>query len=396
MAVLAAALFVSVGCASHRSQLPSTDLARAKLSELVDSEAARRLLADLLERQSRGPRLAAAAPTALDADDGGARAESATDRAALLDQARLRALALEVSMDYAALAFARALGADEWSRAVQETFDRALRDGVGHSEEVLRRPGAFPYTVLFAPAWLYHSHPESGADFARQRQVLDRLGIPHRLIPSAESASVEENAEIIATAVREATRDESNKLIVVSDSKSGAEVALALSRLLSPKETASVAAWINLAGALRGTPLADSGLRPPISWVVGALFWLTGHDLAGPASMTTTRSRARLDGARIPSSVAIVNLVAVPVSGTVGLNVYGGYKVLSRHGPNDGVVLLADTVWPGGANIVALGADHLLGPLQDDAHALAMLRAAEVALRLHRVRSSVEESSLTR
>jgi hypothetical protein len=261
---------------------------------------------------------------------------------------------------------------------------------------MLRRPGAFPYTVLFAPAWLYHSHPESGADFARQRQILDRLGIPHRLIPSAESASVEENAEIIATAVREATRDESNKLIVVSDSKSGAEVALALSRLLSPKETASVAAWINLAGALRGTPLADSGLRPPISWVVGALFWLTGHDLAGPASMTTTRSRARLDGARIPSSVAIVNLVAVPVSGTVGLNVYGGYKVLSRHGPNDGVVLLADTVWPGGANIVALGADHLLGPLQDDAHALAMLRAAEVALRLHRVRSSVEESSFTR
>jgi hypothetical protein len=35
---------------------------------------------------------------------------------------------------------------------VQDAFDAALLDGVSQSAQVLRRPGCFPYTVLFAPA----------------------------------------------------------------------------------------------------------------------------------------------------------------------------------------------------------------------------------------------------
>lgn len=79
-----------------------------------------------------------------------------------------------------------------------------------------------------------------------------------------------------------------------------------------------------------------------------------------------------------------INLVAVPVSGSVGRKVYGGYRVLHRHGPNDGVVLLADTVWPGGANLVALGSDHLLAEFHEDARGLAFLRAVSGAVRQHR------------
>jgi len=44
-------------------------------------------------------------------------------------------------------------------------------------------------------------------------------------------------------------------------------------------------------------------------------------------------------------------------------------------------VLLADTVWPGGANIVALGADHLFAARQEEAHDMALLRAVQFALR---------------
>jgi hypothetical protein len=55
--------------------------------------------------------------------------------------------------------------------------------------------------------------------------------------------------------------------------------------------------------------------------------------------------------------------------------------VLTSHGPNDGVVLLADTVWPGGINIVGLGSDHLLGRWRDDAYILAMLRTLDATIR---------------
>jgi hypothetical protein len=377
--LVAVVALLALGCAG-RAELIRGELTTKDLDALVDSDPARRLLTDLLARRALDPRLEATALSLLPADAvWAAGANAATDLHRPPDQARLRELSDEISIDFAALAFARAVSADKLSHAVQASFEQFLHDGVARSEEVLRRPGAFPYTVLFAPSWLYRSHPETGADFARQRQLLDRLGIAGRLIATGESASIEDNAAAIAAAVR-AARPEEGGLILVSASKSGAEAALALSRLLAPEDAAQVVAWVNIVGALRGTPLADSALRPPLSWLARCVFWLNGWDWAGLTSMATKPSHDRLDGARLPESIAVVNVVAVPLSGSVGATVWWGYRVLRSHGPNDGVVLLADTVWPGGANVVAIGPDHLFTPREDDAQSLALLRAVHVAV----------------
>jgi hypothetical protein len=376
-AVLALVAFVVLGCAG-RAQLIREDVTTKDLEALVDSDAARSLLADLLADPQRAPRTARSAAPEESVPSADAY------QPAVRAQAQLRKLSEDVSLDFAALSFARAISADEPSRAVQASFHRFLRDGVADAEQSLRRPGAFPYTVLFAPSWMYRSHPETGSDFAYQRRVLDRLGIANRLIASRQDASVEDNAVAIAAAVRASKRD-GKGLIVVSASKSGAEAAFALSRVLAPEETTPVIAWINIVGALGGSPLADTALRPPTSWVARSVFWLRRWDWAGMVSMGTNASHERLRGARMPESIAVVNVVAVPVSGTVGATVWWGYRMLRRHGPNDGAVLLAETVWPGGVNIVAIGPDHLFAPREDDANTLAMLRAIAVAIQLHRV-----------
>jgi len=362
--VLAIVVSLALGCAG-RTHLIREDLTAKDVEALVDSESAQGLLLDLLNHRS------------IDADG---------DLPALREQARLRELSQEVSLDFAALSFARAMSADRMSRALQASYHRFLQDGVGAAEQSFGRPGVFPYTVLFAPSWMYRSHPETGADFAAQRRLLDRLGIANRLIASRQDASVEDNAAAIAGAVRAAKRD-GKSVVVVSASKSGAESALALSSVLAPEETTPVVAWINIVGALGGSPLADTALHPPTSWVARSVFWLRGWDWAGMTSMATEASRQRLRGARIPESIAVVNVVAVPLSGTVGATVWFGYKVLRRYGPNDGAVLLADSVWPGGVNIVTIGPDHLFAPRDDDAHSLAMLRAIAVAIQLRRAPS---------
>ena len=362
--VLAIVASLALGCAG-RTHLIREDLTAKDVEALVDSESAQGLLLDLLNHRS------------IDADG---------DLPALREQARLRELSQEVSLDFAALSFARAMSADRMSRALQASYHRFLQDGVGAAEQSFGRPGVFPYTVLFAPSWMYRSHPETGADFAAQRRLLDRLGIANRLIASRQDASVEDNAAAIAGAVRAAKRD-GKSVVVVSASKSGAESALALSSVLAPEETTPVVAWINIVGALGGSPLADTALHPPTSWVARSVFWLRGWDWAGMTSMATEASRQRLRGARIPESIAVVNVVAVPLSGTVGATVWFGYKVLRRYGPNDGAVLLADSVWPGGVNIVTIGPDHLFAPRDDDAHSLAMLRAIAVAIQLRRAPS---------
>jgi hypothetical protein len=111
------------------------------------------------------------------------------------------------------------------------------------------------------------------------------------------------------------------------------------------------------------------------------VFLVRGWNWDGLASMATEASQRRLEDARLPDSVAVINVVAVPVSGSVSAQVALCYKVLLGHGPNDGVVLLADTVWPRGANLVVLGADHLFAKHRGDVYGLAMMRAIDFAVR---------------
>jgi hypothetical protein len=373
--IVLAAVVLTFGCA-RPIDLSTPGRSESELTTLVDSEPARRLLADLLAHDNLDPRI-----TALPAVQNGADGRQDTPTQGLPDQAQLRRLGEEVSMDFAALAFAQALLADPKSRSVQRAFDRFLRAGVERSAAALQRPSAFQYTVLFAPSWLYRSYPETGSDFGAQRQLLTRLGIQNQLVASGESDSVEDNATTIVAAIR-AMEHPHGRIILVSVSKSGAEAALALSRL-THEEASRVAAWVNIAGALRGTPLADKTLRAPARWLARGIFWASRWDWAGLTSLATEPSRKRLAGVQLPGSITVLNVVAVPVSGSVGYQVFSGYQVLISDGPNDGVVLLADTVWPGGVNLVALGADHLFGKWRDDEYTLALLRAVDVAVRFY-------------
>lgn len=379
LTVLAVALAVTLalGCA-RQSDLALGDIPDSDLASLVDSDAARQLLAEMLTRRSSGAR-SAEAMTDTRLAHFAAAGQPIDGVPRFPDQARLRELAQETSMDYSALTFAKALGTDPKSQAVQAAFDRYFREGPERSTAALTRPRAFPYTLVFAPSWLHKSHPETGADFGFQRALLDRLAIPHRLLATGESDSVEANAAIITESIH-TMGCASGPIVIVSASKSGAEAALALTGLTTA-ESACVAAWINIAGALAGTPLADAALRPPVKWMARGIFWLSGWSWDALSSLATKPSRRRLDGRRMPETITVLNIVAVPVSGSVGFQVYAGYQVLESHGPNDGVVLLADTVWPNGINLVALGADHLFFRWRDEASVMALLRAVDLAVR---------------
>ena len=84
-------------------------------------------------------------------------------------------------------------------------------------------------------------------------------------------------------------------------------MALALTRLKTA-ETRHVAAWINVAGVLQGTPLADKHLFQELEFLVGEV------DVAGEESLTTQRSRRRFDSFHIPKHVLVVNYLGIPVT----------------------------------------------------------------------------------
>jgi hypothetical protein len=272
----------------------------------------------------------------------------------LPDRDDLKKLSDDFSVDFAALYLADQIERTPVNRRFRNAFEQAYK----HIRKTLAEgrvqlpAAAADYEVLFVPTYLYKRITFTGADMAAPRAALQRAGFLCHFVETDDDGPVETNANLVVAAIR-ARAQSGRRLIVVSASKSSPEVALALTRL-GPTETRHVAAWINAVGALQGSPMADERLAPEIDFIVGPV------NPAGRDSITTARSRQRFDSFHIPEHVLVVNYFGIPVSGSISFFARRGFFSLGKYGPNDGVVLLADTIFPSGVILAELGSDHFL------------------------------------
>jgi hypothetical protein len=292
------------------------------------------------------------------------------------DRETLQRIAAQYSHDVATLVFAHQLLGQEPNRRMQSLYLKNLAWMRAAPEPAGRRiaQAAAGYTFVFAPGWLYRSHPWNGADFRRPRQLLEAIGVETRLLDLPEDGVVEENAARIAAALR-ASGASGRKRIVVSTSKSGAEVALALGGLLEPGEIVDVVAWINIGGVIRGTPLADVALTSWRGSIARFWFGLQGWNWTAIESLATPVRRARFAALRFPAPLLIVNLVGAPLSGDMTLYSRPGHALLQGFGPNDGATLLVDQIVPGSLTVLQPGVDHYFDLPDADLRSLALVKA---------------------
>jgi hypothetical protein len=335
---------LAAGCALFAPGIPVRGMVAGQpLETRVDSEVARYYLASYLSGK-RGDHQ-------LDARIDGAYRNYSN---AFPDRNDLKRLSEEFSIDFAALYFADRIANEPMSLRFRRDFEEA-RDYVRRS---LSAPGvSFSDTVkgfeiVFVPGYLYKRHPVTGADFAAPRAILKQVGFPHHFIDTVEDGPIETNADLVLAALR-ARSGAGRRMIVVSASKSGPEVALALTKL-GALESRQVTAWINIVGTLQGTPLADEKLWQDMEELIGQV------DIAGVESLTTRQSRRRFDQFRIPKDVLVVNYIGIPLIGSVSTLARLGFQQLRKHGPNDGLSLLSDLIFPGGLTLADLGRDHFL------------------------------------
>ncbi len=359
-----AATLIGLVCAGHlescAAPLPqlSTEgqLAGQWVRTTVDSEIARYYLEHYLAGERINPRL-----------DTRLHSVERQIRNIELSRSALHEISQRFSPDLATLMFAHELlrrhDNRRMYRAFQHERQRLLRTA-GPDHQMPQARYSDPL-LLFAPGWMYATM-DSGADFARQRELLSKLGFATHLIKVDENGSVETNAAFIADEIRRLSRY-GRDIILISVSKGGPEAAFALGHLLTPSETRAVKAWINVGGLLRGTPLADSAFQWPMSWLARAYFAYKGWDFEGIADLTRARSDRRLEQISIPEHLLVVNYVAAPLSGQVlPGRTYDNYRSMRELGPNDGLTLLADELVLDGITLVELGVDHyFLDPLID-------------------------------
>jgi hypothetical protein len=269
----------------------------------------------------------------------------------LPDRTELKHLSDDFSVDFAALYFADQIARVPDNQRFRRDFERAYdyaRKAV--PEARVRLPST--YEVLVVPLYLYKRRFAVGADLSGPRKALEKVGLTTHFVETDDDGAVEANADLVADAIR-AHAHSGRRLLILSASKSGPEVALALTKL-APSETRHVAAWINAVGSLQGTPLADELLFPEIRIITGEI------DVAGRESLTTARSRQRFESFRIPENVLVVNYFGIPVIGSVSFMLRRVFFPLRKYGPNDGVLLLPDMIFPGGVTLMELGEDHLM------------------------------------
>jgi hypothetical protein len=276
------------------------------------------------------------------------------------------------SPDVATLLLLEAMSAQPSTQALRKRYEEELQfvDRVGLDQA---RP-TFPedLLVLMVPGWFYASHgAETNADFRIQRQLYREWGVAHRLVEIQENGSVEENAKIVAAAIRAASNQ---RVFVVSASKSGAEVAQALGRELRTEETSHVVGWLSIVGVVRGSALADRVLEPDLCWLVRAQLALEGFGLEGLLSLRASSGRDTFAGLRLPPKVPVYSIVAIPLSGHISDRGAFGYARLRSLGPNDGLTLLSDELIPGATPLILPGVDHFLGAQDQRVWSTAILR----------------------
>ena len=55
----------------------------------------------------------------------------------------------------------------------------------------------------------------------------------------------------------------------------------------------------------------------------------------------------------------VVNYFGIPTVGSISFMARKGFFPLRKYGPNDGIVLLPDMIFPGGVTLTEVGSDHL-------------------------------------
>ncbi|MFQ5938132.1 MAG: hypothetical protein ACE5LB_17150, partial [Acidiferrobacterales bacterium] len=217
----------------------------------------------------------------------------------------------------------------------------------------------------------YKTDPTTGADFARQRRLLNRAGFETVLVETDEQDSVERNAKIVA---REIVRlsGEDRPIVLISASKGGPEVALALGRGLPPHQSRRVVAWISIGGLLRGSPYADWVWKWPRSWLARIAFRYYGLDPSVIPNLRTSVRRPAFDALVFPEHILLLQYVGAPLSGHIKKHVRGRYKVIRKIGPNDGLTLLLDELISGGGVITDIGLDHFYRDPEIDLKTLAL------------------------
>lgn len=329
------------GCSSS-AKIPATgNFHEYMLNTTVDDESARYFLENYLPGKTANP--------ALHERIAQLRQSIGT---AVPDRHQLQKVAVDFSVDFAALFFAHQLLSQPGHDALQAEFLANLR-------KVQSGTAVYPHQdtlIMLVPGFDYAANgPKTGADFAQPRKLLGEAGYEVNFVAINPLGGVEENAAFLAAEIR---RHPGRRIAIAGASSAGPAIHLALGKLLTPEELVGVKAWLNLGGILQGSPVLDQVASGPKGWIFSAVLWFKNWPRASFDTMCPTVSRERAEGLKTPEHIAIYNYLGLSLSGNISDFARDKYGMMHHLGPNDGLTLLPDIVAPHSLTVLSPTTDH--------------------------------------
>ena len=262
----------------------------------------------------------------------------------------LRRLAHTRSVDFSALFFADQLLSLEQNAAINRRFGlnlaRALREDV-----TVANPDGI--VVVLVPGYDYRENGHAtGADLKDQIAILGDVGFQVAFIDVDPIGTVLESATAIEQALE---RLADTQIVIAGPSSAGPAIHTALSRL---GRGSGVRAWLNLGGTLQGVPLLDWFQRYPQRVVLDAVVWAQNWRHDSFESLTNRVLRERFARLSVPDDIRVFNYISMSLSGDISRFGWDKYLLMRSDGPNDGLSLLPDLLFPQGLTIVSPKGDH--------------------------------------
>jgi hypothetical protein len=261
-----------------------------------------------------------------------------------LDHPTLKRLTVEYGVDGASTVLFDALLSDPENA----TFLRALEDAGSRDGA---RP-AFPEgtRLVVVPGGFYKERPDMGSGGEAFLELAKEWALPAEQVPLASLGGVAANTRRVRDffAARSPGRD-----VVVTISKGGYEFSRAIAA--SPHHFTTVRAWINVAGLLRGSLVANHILSSPWRrFLLSTYLRLKGGDRKALTELVWQGAATR----RPPPGVKVISCVGVPLTSHTRGTIQRRHAAVAAEGPNDGASLVLDTLVRPGHVLPLWGADH--------------------------------------
>lgn len=231
------------------------------------------------------------------------------------------------------------------------------------------------YKVLIVPG-VFSACVESAAPAFKEGQthLHDKHGLTVELL-SIPNASSETNAQTIAQYLKDHRKDDERKYIVVGYSKGAPDLQVALTN--DAEAAAGVAAFVTVAGAVGGSPIADLLPAQVDRWLKAYNVTKCEGDLAATFKSLQRGARQAFLAAHPDPPVPSYSIAAVSDRSNTSKFMLENWLMMSVYGPKqDSQLIQADTVVPGAVFLGSAKADHFAIALPFESSSDASVRSA--------------------